>query len=183
MISPSPAWKTTKTAQRRTRIRNSTKPGFIVPEPIFYRCGQCRRLVVQTTLSEAATPVSCCGTPMSQLVAQEADSSLAGIHRITMVVSGGFDSNALSVTVGEPPHPMETGHYLEWIYLYTFQGGQIKFMLPGDLPSALFSLAEKDAYVYCDRAVCKGKRCKFNCKRGFCAFCYCSQHGLWRSAF
>ncbi|WP_192458181.1 desulfoferrodoxin family protein [Musicola keenii] len=172
-------------ARRSTRIRNSTKPAFNTPAPAFYRCDHCHRLViaVQPTSPLSCASFSCCGAPMTALALQDADSPLAALHQPHMKVSGGFDANVLSVTVGEPLHPMAVEHHLEWIYLYTFQGGQLKFLKPGGKPGATFSLADDDAYVYCDRPVCKGSRCKFNCKRGFSAFCYCSQHGLWQCAF
>lgn len=166
-----------------TRIKNSTKPTFSAAAPLFYRCARCRRLMVQPFAGDGALSLACCGEAMSELTPRSPTDAEAGQHLPAMVVSGGFDSNALSVTVGLPPHPMENDHHLEWIYLYTFQGGQIKFIAPGDRAAAIFSLAEKDAYVYCDRTICKGSQCKFNCKRGFIAYAYCNRHGLWKNVF
>ncbi|CPR17209.1 desulfoferrodoxin family protein [Brenneria goodwinii] len=166
-----------------TRVRNSTKPTFSTAAPAFYRCSRCRRLLVQQFAGQGTLSIICCGEPMVELKPHEPTDAAAEQHLPAMVVSGGFESNALSVTVGAPPHPMDGEHHLEWIYLYTFQGGQIKFIAPGDKPSAIFSLAESDAYVYCDRAVCKGNQCKFNCKRGFTAYAYCNRHGLWKNTF
>lgn len=166
-----------------TRIANSSKPTFAVAEPVFYRCPRCARLFVQTRAGDGAALLRCCGETLYPLTPRDAADQEAARHLPVMVVSGGFESNALAVSVGEPPHPMTPEHHLEWIYLYTFQGGQLKFLAPGEPAAATFALAEKDAYVYCDRPVCKGSRCKFNCKRGFTAYAYCNRHGLWSARF
>jgi len=118
---------------------------------------------------------------MSPLVAGDDNALLAAEHRPHLVVTGGFDANQIQVKVGEPPHPMNATHAVEWIYLHTFQGGQIKFINGLTTPTATFALADEDAYVFCDRPVCLGRRCKFNCKKGFTAYAYCNRDGLWRT--
>lgn len=163
-----------------TRIKNSTKPSFIQREPTFYHCLCCGQFLVTIGSGSESTTMQCCGHTLSALAAHDASDALAEEHLPMMTISGGFDSNALTVNVGASPHPMEAAHHLAWIYIYTFQGGQFTFLLPGELPEATFALAGKDAYVYCDRPVCKGNRCKFSCKRGFTAYCWCNQHGLWK---
>jgi len=166
-----------------TRIKNSTKPSFIQREPTFYRCPQCGQVFVTVNTRSDDTQIHCCGTALSALIAHTASDALAEQHLPLMTISGGFESNTLTVNVGASPHPMEESHHLDWIYLYTFEGGQFKFLRPTDLPEARFALAGNDAYVYCDRPVCKGSKCKFNCKRGFTAWCWCNQHGLWKVSF
>ena len=166
-----------------TRIKNSTKPSFIQREPTFYRCPQCGQVFVTVNTRSDDTQIHCCGTALSALIAHTASDALAEQHLPLMTISGGFESNTLTVNVGASPHPMEENHRLEWIYIYTFEGGQFKFLRPADLPEATFALAGNDAYVYCDRPVCKGNKCKFNCKRGFTAWCWCNQHGLWKVSF
>ena len=178
-----------------TRIRNSTKPTFWEKRPVFFLCPVCRNLVVQQTQKGERLEVSCCGQRLQPLVehtggaqagegADATDAGLALEHRLSVVVSGGFSSNAATITVGDEGafHPMTQEHYIEWIYLYTFHGGQLRFLRPGGKVSqqarVVMALAEEDSYVYCDREVCKV--CKFNCKRGFTAYAYCNVHGLWR---
>lgn len=131
-------------------------------------------------LSDIAPP-RCCGAMMTELKAGDDGAPAAAEHRPHITVAGGVDANAILITVGDPPHPMAAEHAVEWIYLYTFEGGQIKFMAGVDRPTATFALADADAYVYCDRPVCRGSRCKFNCKRGFTAYAYCSRDGLWQT--
>lgn len=162
-------------SQHSMRHKNSTKPSFYTPEPQFYLCEHCQRLTIDVAANRTSQRLDCCGRTMKHLLAQTPD----GAHHLTLTIRGGFESNSLSVTVGQPAHPMTLQHHIAWMYLHTFQGGQLKFMVPGEESTAMFALADKDAYVYCDRAVCKGRDCKFNCKRGFCVWVYCNQHGLW----
>ncbi|TKI06610.1 desulfoferrodoxin [Martelella alba] len=140
-------------------------------------------MLIEPQAAPGSAAPDCCATPMQALAAQNADAPGAHDHRVAMQVFGGFDANALTVSVGETPHPTEAAHRILWLYLYTFQGGQLKFLSPGEPANVTFPLAGKDAYVYCDRRICKGRRCKFNCKRGFRVFAYCSRDGLWLSAF
>ena len=166
-----------------TRIKSSTKPSFIQGEPTFYHCPRCGQFLVTINNNGGETQLRCCDETLSALTPQNTNDALAEDHLPQMTISGGFESNTLTVNIGTTPHPMTDDHRLLWIYVYTFQGGQFKFLRPGDLPEATFALAENDAYVYCDRPVCKGSRCKFNCKRGFTAYSWCNQHGLWKHSF
>lgn len=111
--------------------------------------------------------------------------TLSQEHQLDYTVFGGFQHNTIRVAVGEGTHPMNAGHHIEWIYLYTYQGGQMKYLPLKGPSSALFSLAEEDAYVYCDRPVCRmgWEHCQFQCKRGHIAYAYCNEHGLYRLAF
>jgi len=90
----------------------------------------------------------------------------------------------MRVRVGEEKHPMTGEHHIQWIYLLTYEGGQIKFLRPGDKAAVNFAFADGDAYSYCDRAVCEMGRgnCQFQCKRGYLIYAYCSLHGLYRLA-
>lgn len=63
------------------------------------------------------------------------------------------------VKVGSVQHPMEEGHYMEWIEVSTDGEAYRKYLKPGDKPEASFKLkAEK-----------------------LTARAYCNMHGLWRS--
>lgn len=186
-----------KVPRVNTRIKNSTKPGFVTGEPQFYRCEHCHRLLINENYigenqSSDEMGIRCCHAWMTKLIAHAASDDQAIEHQVSMVISGGFDANVITIQVGEPAHPMQADHALQWIYLHTFQGGQIKFIPPSKTPAtdqskvenktvAIFALSDSDAYVYCDRRVCKGNQCKFNCKRGFTAYAYCNLHGLWKT--
>lgn len=159
------------------RIKNSTKPGFLEQPPRFYRCPECGNLMIQEVYKQNMNmQVICCGKSISPL-GININESLVLEHQPKMEVVGGFSANAVVVDIGEKMHPMTDDHHIEWVYLYTFQGGQLKFLKPTQAPSVIFALAEEDAYVYCDKLNCE--KCKFNCKHGFTVYAYCNMHGLW----
>lgn len=186
-----------KISRVNTRIKNSTKPAFVTREPQFYQCEHCHRLLINESIIGDNQPsneidIRCCNALMTKLIAHAASDDQAIEHQVSMAISGGFDANVITIQVGEPAHPMLADHSLQWIYLHTFQGGQIKFIPPGKTSAtdkrsvdnkaiAIFALSDNDAYVYCDRRECKGNKCKFNCKRGFTAYAYCNLHGLWKT--
>ena len=64
------------------------------------------------------------------------------------------------MTVGSVEHPMLPEHYIQWIYLETEKGGQLKKLNPGETPSVTFALNE-------DKAVA--------------VYAYCNIHGLWKA--
>ncbi len=166
-----------------TRCLISHRPPFRTAEPLFFRCGVCGAVSVVSRPPEGGTsPVlQCCGRACQPLERCQ-DVEVLEQHRLDFVVFGGFEHNAIRVTVGGGSHPMEEGHRIEWVYLRTYQGGQLK-LLPGKTRSAVnFSLADEDAYVYCDREICRMGRehCQFECKRGMAVYAYCSVHGLMR---
>jgi superoxide reductase len=71
----------------------------------------------------------------------------------------------LMVKIGQAPHPMEAGHYIEWIEA-TLKNGQVvnKYLKPGDPPE----------FKVCD---CQGDTC--HCGEIASARAYCNVHGLW----
>ncbi len=67
---------------------------------------------------------------------------------------------------------------IEWIYLRTFSGGQLKYLINPKKTSFVFALADEDAYVYCDEDPCL--ECVFRCKRGFEIYAHIKERGLIR---
>lgn len=162
--------------------KGNIRPNFISVEPEFFICQQCGNLFIQEKKGHSI--VMCCGQPMKKLVSNTTE-GLFTEHQPQIIFSGGLSINTATVKIGKIPHPMESGHYIEWVYLYTFQGGQLKFLTAGQKPTVNFALVDDDAYSYCDRSVCQmgNGHCKFYCKRGFAAYAYCSCHGLWKFRF
>ncbi|HPE15836.1 MAG TPA: desulfoferrodoxin family protein [Oscillospiraceae bacterium] len=157
----------------------SHRPGWRGADPRFYRCGSCGALGVEFGAeARALMPCQCGGS--RELLAPSADADPAEAHRITYVIFGGAEHNAIRVWVEEGRHPATQEHHIAWIYLRTYTGGQLKFLLPGEKPTATFALADEDAYAYCDRPVCRMGRgnCQFQCKRGYQVYACCSVHGL-----
>ena len=117
----------------------------------FYICNHCGNLV--TTIYNAGVPLVCCGEKMKELVPNTVEAS-GEKHLPVAELSG----SRLTVTVGAVEHPMADVHYIQWFFLETENGGQIRYLNPGQAPNAVFELgSEKPVAVYA----------------------YCNLHGLW----
>ena len=73
-----------------------------------------------------------------------------------------IDINAdfVTVHVGNILHPMDTNHYISFIYLETENSGYIKYLNPGDTPSATFYVKDEKLIAIYE---------------------YCTLHGLWKT--
>lgn len=62
------------------------------------------------------------------------------------------DGEIVTVKVGSVEHPSLPAHYIKWIILVTEFGFQMKWLKPGEIPSATFKITEKPlaAYEYCN---------------------------------
>ena len=117
----------------------------------FYICNHCGNLV--TTIHNAGVPLVCCGEKMKELVPNTVEAS-GEKHLPVAELSG----SRLTVTVGAVEHPMADVHYIQWIFVETEDGGQIRYLNPGQAPNVGFELgSEKPVAVYA----------------------YCNLHGLW----
>ena len=117
----------------------------------FYFCRHCGNVI--GVIHAAGVPVFCCGEKMEAL---EAHKEEAGGEKHKPIVS--VKEEKIKVAVGEAAHPMEKEHSIQWIYLQTAKGGQMKGLAAGEPPEARFALVE-------DRPVA--------------AYAYCNKHGLW----
>ena len=164
----------------------SRRPPYRTGQPEFYRCSVCGGLAVQNrppdakpgSVSEAGV---CCGHRLTRLEARPPDPE----HAMRFCIFGGFEHNTVRVEVQEGWHTMDSGHAIEWMYLHTFQGGQLKYLPQKGESAALFAMAGEDAFAFCDREVCRmgWEHCAFQCKRGHAAYAYCSEHGLFKLQF
>ena len=96
-----------------------------------------------------------CGKPMEELVPNTVEAS-SEKHLPAVTVEDG----AINVNVGSVDHPMADEHYIEWVYVETENGGQRKYLKPGEEPNVTFSLGD-------DKAVA--------------VYAYCNLHGLWKT--
>lgn len=119
----------------------------------FYRCGICGQIIA--VVKDTGVPVVCCGRSMRLLVPGTTD----GAYEKHIPVYE-LKDNTVFVTVGETPHPMELGHYIEWIAVQTKYGNQRKELKPGDAPAACFALCEGDEVE--------------------AVFAFCNIHSLWK---
>ncbi|MFX3619425.1 MAG: desulfoferrodoxin family protein [Sporolactobacillus sp.] len=157
----------------------SKRPDMISEEPRFFICNHCHNLVIQEKSSSNQTLFQCCGQTMNNLSPHSTDED--GKENIPILkFTGGISvQHAAVVEIGEiHPHPMTRKHHIEWVYLRTAQGGQLKYLTLNQYPQITFALSDEDAYAYCNRSVCKD--CVFHCKRGFAAYAYCNKDGLWK---
>ena len=118
----------------------------------FYRCPHCGN-IAQMVHDAGVVPV-CCGEPMILLQANTSDGAgekhVPDIHVV---------DNLVHVQIGEVVHPMLEEHHIEWIYLQTENGGQIKYLTVGSEPIAEFALHEDQLIAVYE---------------------YCNLHGLWK---
>lgn len=69
------------------------------------------------------------------------------------------ENNVVTVNIGSVNHPMMAEHYINWIYLQTNQGGQLKHLTVDGEPGIKFALVEGETAI--------------------AAYAYCNIHGLW----
>lgn len=117
----------------------------------FYICRHCGNLIVK--IHDAGVPVMCCGQKMEELIPNTVDAS--GEKHLPVV---SVENGIVTVAVGSVAHPMVPEHSIEWIFVETEIGGQLKRLNPGDAPELKFWLGD-------DKAVA--------------VYAYCNLHGLW----
>jgi len=116
-------------------------------EPKFYICKHCGNVV--TFIKESGAPLTCCGDLMTEIIPNAVEASVVAL-----------EGNTVSVVIGSVEHPMLPEHFIQWIYLETEKGFQMKYLAPGEKPEALFELSgDKVIAVYE----------------------YCNLHGLWKT--
>ncbi len=120
---------------------------------IFYRCSHCGNIIAYVKNSHVS--VSCCGEKMTEVVPNTVDAS----HEKHIPVYT-VDGNTVHVKVATTEHPMLPEHYIEWIFIQTKQGKQLKKLYPKGVPEACFTL-------------CKGDEVDS-------VYAYCNLHGLWK---
>lgn len=122
-------------------------------EQKFYICEHCGNII--TKIDDKGVPVMCCGEKMKELVPGTSDASLE-----KHVPVWAEENGTVRVRIGEAEHPMVPEHYIQWVYLQTNMGGQLRYLKPGEKPEAVFALAagEKPEAV----------------------FAYCNLHSLWK---
>lgn len=119
----------------------------------FFKCSHCGNII--TFVENKGVPVVCCGDKMEELKANTTDAATEK-HVPAVEVSG----DKVKVQVGSTIHPMTEEHSIQWIYLETEKGGQLRHLTPSDEPKAEFALAG-------DKAIA--------------VYEYCNLHGLWKA--
>lgn len=123
-------------------------------EQDFYFCEKCGNLTA--SILDAGVPMVCCGEEMTLLTANTEDASTEKHVPVVSVVG-----NSVEVKVGSDEHPMIEKHYIQFIYLVTKEGGQIKHLAYTDEPKATFAINSDDEVL--------------------AVYEYCNLHGLWKT--
>ena len=118
----------------------------------FYFCPICGNVVLRV-LDSGVTP-TCCNKPMLELKPNTIDASQE--KHVPVITHLG--KHTYRVTIGAEPHPMTDEHHIEFIYLATEHGGQLRYLEPGSPATADF--------VDCQDPITG-------------VYAYCNLHGLW----
>lgn len=115
-------------------------------EQKFFVCNHCHNMVAM--IYESGARIVCCGDEMTLLDPNTTDGA-----REKHVPEVTIEGDLVKVQIGSVIHPMTEAHYIEWIYVQTKKGGQIKYLKPGDEPYAEFKLVDDEViavYEYCN---------------------------------
>ncbi len=166
------------------RCRDTRKPpADQCPDVVFYRCGECGALYVVTKGNNGKDRKTECCERMAELLlpvngivdsgqSQDFTVQSSVSNLITYEITGGYNDNAVRVFWKNGRPELKP----EWIYLKTFTGGYLKYVMDGKRAPMVFALADTDAFAYCDEEVCL--ECVFRCKRGFVIYAYFKESGL-----
>lgn len=113
----------------------------------------------------------CCNERIEPLKTK-APSEVSNEVLIDYKIIGGYNENVVEVFWKIKKEAVS----VEWIYLKTFTGGQLKYVTNPKKTSFVFAMADEDAYVYCDEDPCL--ECTFRCKRGFEIYVQIKGQGL-----
>ncbi|MCL2066439.1 MAG: desulfoferrodoxin [Treponema sp.] len=119
----------------------------------FYICKHCGNIA--GLVEDKGVPLVCCGDNMTELAPNTVEASTEK-HLPSVKVSG----DSISVQIGSVPHPMESEHYIAFVYVETERGGQRKSLKAGDAPALTFCFSD-------DKPVA--------------VYAYCNLHGLWKT--
>jgi len=119
----------------------------------FFVCEHCGNMVA--VVKDAKVPMMCCGQKMTELIPGTTDAAVEK-HVPAFEVKDG----KVFVQVGEVIHPMVDAHYIEWIFIETNKGTQMKKLAPGQEPKAVFAICEDEVVE--------------------AVYAYCNLHGLWK---
>ena len=120
----------------------------------FYICEHCGNII--THAKNTGVPVFCCGQKMKEIIPGTVEASVEK-HLPVVTVEG----NLVTAVVGSVEHPMVEEHFIQWVALETENGSQLKRLVPGEKPQAVFVLAEGE--------------------KPLAVYEWCNLHGLWKT--
>ena len=120
----------------------------------FYICEHCGNII--TYAKNTGVPVVCCGQKMKEIIPGSVEASVEK-HLPVVKVEG----NLVTAVVGSVEHPMVEEHFIQWLALETENGSQLKRLVPGEKPQAVFALTEGE--------------------KPLAVYEWCNLHGLWKT--
>lgn len=124
----------------------------------FYVCPVCGNLVAK--IEDGKVVPHCCGQPMKELV----PGSIEAAEEKHLPVVERVDDCTVLVTVGASAHPMTQEHHIDFIWVETAHGGQLRYLSGNGMVNGT-AQAE-----FC------------TCKDPIVAvYAFCNLHGLWKS--
>lgn len=123
--------------------------------PVFFECKD-KKGVLGLINGSKEELAACIGSQFQELDASKSEG--AGEKHLPSV---SVEGNLITVMVGSVAHPMTEEHSINWIYLETKEGSQLKKLTPDQEPKAQFALAPGDKPV--------------------AAYAYCNLHGFWKT--
>ena len=118
----------------------------------FLKCERCGNIV--EVLKDSGVPIVCCGQNMTELIPGTSD----GAHEKHVPVITRLCKGTYRVTIGAEPHPVEAAHHIDFIYLKTERGGQLRYLGP-------LRPAQAD-FIDCNDPIVG-------------VYAHCNLHGLW----
>ena len=116
----------------------------------IYKCEVCGNIVEMVHTGQGE--LVCCGQSMVLQIVRDNEEGLTEKHK--PVIKKG---ESTKITIGSVEHPMESGHFIEWIELVKGENIQRIKLCPDDKPEAIFCVNDFDH-----------------------ARAYCNIHGLWK---
>lgn len=104
----------------------------------FYICPTCGNLVY--TVHNAGVPLLCCGQKMQKLEPNTVEAS--GEKHLPVAA---LEGDTLHVSVGSVEHPMAAEHMIQWIFVETEQGGQIRYLAGRPGPQGRLCAGRREA--------------------------------------
>ena len=117
-----------------------------------YKCETCGNIV--EVLYGGGGELVCCGAAMKLMAENTVDAAKEKHVPVLEKIDGGY-----KVSVGSVAHPMEEKHYIQWIELIADGTTYRKYLVPGAVPEAVFTVTASQVT----------------------AREYCNLHGLWKS--
>lgn len=165
--------KTARKKESITRSHNTSIPQPFSPIPVLYQKQGAHHLIWDVLGQDDLVSVLGEGW-------EKVEAKLSGEcekYNLRFSIVGGKDNHCFEVWV----EGADAGnHDIEWLYVRSVMGGQMKMILPDRDAHVLFAMAEDDAYMFCTNDPCI--MCSFGCKLGFEFYAYSRSEGLLKNA-